>query len=47
MESMFNSYRKRSNKVLKKKNDDDFTVENLYYEPTPPSPEGNPSFNSD
>ena len=46
---MFNSYRKRSNKVLKKKNDDDFTVENLpvYYEPTPPTPEGNSSFNSE
>ena len=43
---MFNSYRKKSNKVLKKKIDDDFTVENLYYEPTPPNPEGNFSLNS-
>uniref|UniRef100_A0A1X7VD60 EGF-like domain-containing protein n=1 Tax=Amphimedon queenslandica TaxID=400682 RepID=A0A1X7VD60_AMPQE len=32
-------YRKKSNKVLMKKNDDEFAVENLYYEPTP-NPEG-------
>ncbi|XP_019849625.1 PREDICTED: uncharacterized protein LOC109580654 [Amphimedon queenslandica] len=34
-------YRKKSNKVLKKNDDDDFTVENLYYDKhTPPNPEG-------
>uniref|UniRef100_A0A1X7T8S1 Uncharacterized protein n=1 Tax=Amphimedon queenslandica TaxID=400682 RepID=A0A1X7T8S1_AMPQE len=33
-------YRKKSNKVLKKNDDDDFTVENLYYEHTARNPEG-------
>lgn len=36
MEIMFNSYKKRSNKIIKKENNDNFTVENLYYEAVPP-----------